>query len=121
MLGGGGGDTPENNFEAVFAGLDRYEGIEKVVLICDNWALPRDVSLINQIQVPIDFVICGGEFGLNPAYLDLAHLNSGSKVITVEKNIEEMQNMKNGSSIVIGKFQYLFCRGDFKRLPIKVN
>jgi hypothetical protein len=118
MQGGYGGDCPENNMEAVLEGLDRYEGIDKVVLICDNWAYPRDANLINQIDVPIDFVMCGSDFGVKPAYLDLARCNAGGRVITIQKSISDMENMEEGDKMRIGKFQYVLRRGLFKQTKL---
>ena len=90
MKGGHGGDLPENNFEAVIYGLAQFEKIDQIILICDNYAVPRDTDLLKQIKQPIDFVMCGTHFGVNAKYLELARQNNGN-VMTMEKSLKKIR------------------------------
>lgn len=105
MKNGGGGDLPENNFEAVLHGLNKNDSIERVILICDNWAVPRDVELLEQIEVPIDFVMCGATLGVNKQYLNLVRENKG-RLHTVEKSISNLGTKDIGEKFTIGSRKY---------------
>lgn len=109
MSAGGGGDIPENNFEAVIDGIEKYDSITKVVLICDNFAVPRDTSLLKNITVPIEFVMCGASLGINTAYLNLAR-NSKNKIHTMQKSIDNLHLKKNGDKFSIGTRTFIIYK-----------
>ncbi|UKN00975.1 hypothetical protein K6119_14665 [Paracrocinitomix mangrovi] len=100
MKGGYGGDGPENNFEAVKHGIKRYEDVDNVLLICDNWAVPRDNPLLHTINHKIDFIMCGTELGINPRYIDLARENQG-RIMTIEHSIKQLECFDEGDEINI--------------------
>jgi len=106
MKKGGGGDLPENNLEAVISGLKKYKSIDKVILICDNWAYPRDANLSSLIGVPVEFVMCGADFGLSTQYLNLVSKMNGASINTMEKSIAEMDTLSPGDSFVIGEERF---------------
>ena len=106
MTKGGGGDLPENNFEAGLHGLNSNDSIQRVILICDNWAVPRDVELLQQIEVPIDFVMCGATLGVNKEYLNLVRQNNG-RLHTVEKSISNLGTKEIGEKFTIGSRKYV--------------
>ncbi len=110
MTKGYGGDCPENNFEAVLHGLEKYDSIQKIVLICDNWAVPRDRALLKNITIPIDFVMCGTSLGINPTYLNMAHQNKG-KIHTIEKSITHLDKLELGEKFSIGTRGYVLRKG----------
>jgi hypothetical protein len=110
MKKGSGGDCPENNFEAVLHGLEKYDSIQKIILICDNWAVPRDRALLKNITIPIDFVMCGTSLGINPAYLNMAHQNKG-KIHTIEKSITNLDKLEDGEKFSIGTRAYVLRKG----------
>lgn len=49
IAGGEGGDTPENDIEAIIEGLQKCPECEEVVLISDNNATPRDLELLDKV------------------------------------------------------------------------
>ncbi|MBI3133394.1 MAG: hypothetical protein HYZ14_01855 [Bacteroidetes bacterium] len=110
MAKGGGGDCPENNFEAVLYGLEQYDSIQKIILICDNWAVPRDTALLKKIRIPIDFVVCGASLGVNPAYLNLAKQNKG-KIHTMEKSLVDLDKKKEGDKFLVGSKKFTVHNG----------
>lgn len=113
LKGGHGGDLPENNFEAVIYGLAQFEKIDQIILICDNNAVPRDTDLLKQIKQPIDFVMCGTYFGVNAKYLELARQNNGN-VMTMEKSLKKIGEIKAKQSFVIGEKTYQFKDGSIQ-------
>ncbi len=106
MMRGGGGDTPENNVEALEYGLTNYGDAKEVVMIADNWATPRDLAFAEEINRPVRIIVCGAAFGMNVAYLDLARKTGGS-VHTMEQDLTDLGKMHAGETVSIGKFKYV--------------
>lgn len=115
MNGGYGGDQPENNFEAVKKGLNRYPATDNVLMLCDNWAVPRDTMLVSSIEKPITFIMCGAEMGVNNRYIDLASQNNGT-IMTVENSISNLRELKEGDEIKIGKRNYKKTKKAFQKM-----
>ncbi len=117
ISGGGGGDSPENNVEAILKGLKTYPDTKEVVIVVDNWADMRDYSYISDIKKPVRVVLCGTNlYGvkrfINPQYLDLARKTGGS-IHTMEEDIENLAKLKEGEEISIGGTKYLLSGGKF--------
>lgn len=114
MRNGAGGDAPENNFEATLKAINSCKDCEDVIMIADNWAVPRDVSLLQDIDKPIKFIMCGAGGGINPQYLDLARRNGGS-IHTVESDISHLAEIAEGMHISIDGVNYQLVEGKFVR------
>lgn len=112
MRGGSGGDGPENNVEACMEGLKLYPQCSEIIMIADNWAVPRDISLISKIKIPIHIVLCGAGMGANVEYLNLARATGGS-VHTIEEDIQKLATMNEGETITINKVTYKIINGKF--------
>ncbi len=113
MRNGGGGDGPENNIEAVLKGLDKNRDCKEVIMIADNWATPRDLSMLDKVKVPIRLVLCGTQFGgINTAYLDMIRKNGGS-IHTIEKDLLNMGSILEGQSIELEGKTYVLKNGKF--------
>lgn len=113
MSKGSGGDLQENNVEGLIHGLKSYPRTEKLILIADNFASPRDMSLIGNIGIPVHVLVCGGTV-LNEDYLDLAYQTKGSLSFN---GIDYMDFYKfeEGSTMHIGKTTYILKKGHFVR------
>ncbi len=116
MRQGCGGDAPENNVEALSFGLKQYGDAEEVVMIADNWATPRDLAFAESINRPVRIIVCGGAFGINTAYLDLARKTGGS-VHTMEQDLTDLALLHEGETITIGAFTYKLEGGKF--IPLR--
>lgn len=92
MLKGGGGDGPENDLEAVLEGMHHYPDFGAVVLIADNNACVRDMSLLTHIDVPVHVILCGytPHVGANPQYVEIA-IKTGGSVHTIQDDILAME------------------------------
>ncbi len=112
MQNGGGGDCPENNIEAVLEGLRKNPSCKEVIMIADNWATPRDLSLLEKVKVPIRLVLCGAQYGINTAYLDMIRKNKGS-IHTIEKDLYNLATMMDGQSIDIDGQHFILKDGKF--------
>lgn len=112
MTNGGGGDVQENDVEALLEGFDKCKDCGDVILIADNWANMRDFEMIKKINRPVHVILCGAQFGINVQYLDLARATGGS-VHTIEKDISNLMDLKEGEKIRIGGKFYKIDNGGF--------
>lgn len=91
MQKGGGGDGPENDVEAILKAAKKSPDAE-IILIADNRACVRDISLAHEIGRPVRIILCGydPETGVNPDYVYLAKITNGG-IYTLEDDIEQMR------------------------------
>ncbi|MDX1651751.1 MAG: hypothetical protein R3277_04610 [Brumimicrobium sp.] len=117
MRKGGGGDCPENNLEATLEGINKFPECDEIVMVADNWAEPRDLSLTAKIGRPVHVIVCGSTFGINLAYLQLAYDTRGS-VHTIEEDLL-MRDVKPGKSFKLGDSYYTVLNGKVVAAQIK--
>lgn len=111
MKRGNGGDGPENNIEAVLEGLKQFPECKEVIMIADNWAVPRDLSILNRVKVPIRLILCGSHFaGFNVAYLELVRKNGGS-IHTMEQDLYNLARLQEGQSFELDGYKYTIRNG----------
>lgn len=114
---GYGGDAQENDVEAILATIEKHTDIKEVVLLADNLAPLRDLSLADKIKIPVRVVLCGANYGIvNPQFLELAYITKGS-VHTMEEDITNLSKLTSGSKITIGTSKFTFNNGRFT--PVK--
>jgi hypothetical protein len=102
LQNGNGGDVPENDVEAILAGIEKYKDIESVVLIADNNSAVRDIRLTPQITKPVHVILCGVEGGrVSPQYVNLAKFTNGS-IHTIEEDINHLAKMQANDILKIG-------------------
>lgn len=105
---GNGGDTEENDIEAILKGIQKYPDFENLVLIADNNSCIRDFCLINELKVPVKIILCGTYAGINPQFLNLAYKTGGS-IHTIEDDIYDIYNQtKSDATILIDGTEYRF-------------
>ncbi len=113
MSKGNGGDSPENNIEALMTGITKCPDCENVIMIADNWADVRDIALLSQIRKPIKILVCGAKNGsINTEYLQIARATKGS-IHTIDKDIYDLNKIAEGQSIKIGKHIFKLQNGTF--------
>ncbi len=117
---GNGGDSPENDIEALLAAVNRYEDFDDLILIADNNSCVRDFRLLKQLDASVRVILCGTEFGINPQYINLAYQTGGS-LHTIENDIVDIsKNIKN-DTITIDRIRYKLNSNDIlkneTRLP----
>lgn len=112
---GEGGDSPENVIEAILTGLKKVRKPDNVILIADNWAKVRDLSLISRVKVPVRVILCGVYEGMevNTDYLNIAYKTKGS-IHTIEQDISELSNKTTGKSFNINGFDYIIKNGTIR-------
>jgi len=112
---GEGGDSPENVVEAILTGLKKVRKPDNIILIADNWAKARDLSLITRVKVPVRVILCGVYEGMeiNTDYLNIAYKTRGS-IHTIEQDITELINQTSGKSFHINGFNYIIKNGSIR-------
>lgn len=113
VSGNGGGDIPENNVEALLETQRSCDGCTNLVMIADNYATPRDLSLAKRIDLPVKIILCGGEELLNPAYLNLARSTMGS-VHLANQSYDDLHLMSLGDKIEYKDFTYTLTADGFR-------
>lgn len=90
MSKGAGGDGPENDVEAILEAAKQDSTVE-IILIADNSACVRDISLAHQIDRPVRVILCGynQEEGVNPDYVYLTKITGGG-IYTLEDDLEQL-------------------------------
>ncbi len=110
---GGGGDCPENNIEALLAAEKKFPEAACQVLIADNWANVKDLSLVEQLSKPVRIVLCGVYDGnVNVEYLNLARKTKGS-VHLMEQDLYDLSLLHEGELLRIGRKYYRVKKGSF--------
>lgn len=113
MTNGSGGDTPENNIEAVTTALQQYPEYDNVVMIADNFATPRDLVLLHKVTKPVKVILCGTYAGINTDYMDMVRKNKGS-LHTIEEDINNLVNLNEGEEVSIEGHTYKVKNGRFE-------
>ena len=114
MQNGYGGDAPENDVETLIKGLKKYPNSGEVILIADNWANIRGFEFIDQIDRPVRVIVCGGHFGINVEYLELARRTNGS-IHTIDDDITNLMTLKEGETIKISGKKFTIKNGRFTK------
>jgi hypothetical protein len=112
MRNGSGGDLPENNIEALLASDELCKSCDSIVMIVDNWAPIKDISLLTAYHKPVKVVICGVFDKINKDYLKLARDTKGS-IHLIEQDIYSLAELKEGQTIKIHGITYKLVDGNF--------
>jgi hypothetical protein len=90
MRRGDGGDIPENNIEALIAAQKRWPNLD---------------TLIKQVTVPVNIILCGDLQKIHPNYVELAAKTNG-RIYTIDAEVSNLNKLKLGGRIDIGKSVY---------------
>jgi len=108
---GTGGDSPENDIEAIATTLNASPETDHVILIADNQSCIRDFALINCIDKPVHVVLCGTKKGINPQYVNVAWRTGGS-IHTKELDLVNLQELVYKYSLIIDGVRYMRTMDD---------
>lgn len=106
------GDSPENDLEALLEAKKYLNKRWEVILIADNYSSVRDISLLEQLDVPIHIILCGLGVSAHEDYLNIAYKTGGS-IHTIEEDIEYLSKVNEGETIHILGNKYYFTKGKF--------
>ncbi|CAF3752263.1 unnamed protein product [Rotaria sp. Silwood1] len=106
MKNGNGGDTPENDIEAILYGIAQCPNCSNLIHIADNQATPRDMVLLSNVNKPVKVITCQlNSSPVNPALLTIAAQTGGS-LHTLEQDIINLSGIPVNGTIVIGRNTY---------------
>ncbi|MEQ8470210.1 MAG: hypothetical protein RIC35_03455 [Marinoscillum sp.] len=111
MLNGGGGDLPENNFEALMAGVKQATPQGEIIMIADNYSFPRDELMLAAFKGKLRIILCHTDKGINTDYLNLAR-KYGFTLHTLKSDITDLTQ----SRLEIEGVNYKMERDGFYRL-----
>ena len=110
---GNGGDIPENDIEALLAGMKLCADCKELVLIADNFSDVRDIALSLKIEEPLRIILCGVKSGyINPVYLNLARRTKGS-VHLMEKDLKDLASLNEGEILEVDSAKFIVVKGEF--------
>jgi hypothetical protein len=78
MKKGDGGDSPENDLEAILTGTQYLEDWDELILIADNKSEVRDIELLSKIDRPVRIILCDIQGKIHPHYYQIAKATGGS-------------------------------------------
>jgi hypothetical protein len=114
MKKGFGGDVPENNLEAIIAGIKKFPKSKEVIMIADNYAPVRDMALLEKIKIPVKVILCGSyNLRYNCDYLNIAKQTKGS-LHTMENDYINLHSIKEGEVLEMNGFNYKLIKGKFQ-------
>lgn len=103
--GSGGGESKENDVEAMLLALKHYPQSQHIVLIADNYEKMRDIDFITQIKVPVHVFLCGAKTFVNTQYLDLARATKG-KLYIGDLEVENLHLLQESDIVTINNRDY---------------
>ncbi|MBO9698740.1 MAG: hypothetical protein J7604_00955 [Sporocytophaga sp.] len=112
MKKGGGGDGPENNLEACLYALNKFPNGGSLIMIADNYAQVKDISLLSNINKPVKIILCGVRQNIMADYIQIAY-NTGGSLHTIEEDIYGLKTLKDNEEIRLGAQTFLFKGGKF--------
>ncbi|MFN3403469.1 MAG: hypothetical protein ACK40G_05185 [Cytophagaceae bacterium] len=112
MKNGTGGDRSENDLEAILTGMKKIKGYKEVILIADSKSPVRDMSLLNQINVPVRVILCGSREGAPVLhdYLKIAYKTGGS-VHTIAEDVYNLHELQEGNRFSLLNVDYIMFQG----------
>ncbi len=112
MSAGGGGDAPENNLEALIYARKICPDC-RPLMIADNYAPIKDLSLLGEIDRPVDVILCGVRGGrIQADYLTLVNTVGGT-IYTIEGELADFSKFKEGDIINMGGQKFKLIGGRF--------
>ncbi|MCH2084668.1 MAG: hypothetical protein MK226_19935 [Saprospiraceae bacterium] len=108
-------DGPENDLEALLEAVKYQDQLEEIILIADNSSPVRDIELLTQLNVPVRIILAGVWYDVNEDYLDIAYHTKGS-IHTLEQDLNQLYQLKDGESIKIGENTYRIYQGKFVKM-----
>ncbi len=109
---GGGGESEENDIEALIEASRMMGEGDELILIADNYSDVRDMELLPQLRTPVRVVLAGAEDWVNEQYLQIAYATGGS-LHTLTSDILELQGLNEGELLRIDGQLYRLSGGLF--------
>ncbi|MBA3901904.1 MAG: hypothetical protein H0X62_17165 [Bacteroidetes bacterium] len=111
--GSGGGESLENDIEAILAGMKFSSNFDEIILIADNYESMRDFELVPEINRPVRVILCGSANRINVQYLSLVKQTAGS-LHTDTSDVVNLHLIKENDTIDIDGNKYKYKNGAFQ-------
>ncbi len=112
----GNSQRAENDLESILYAQKAFPQVESFVLIADNSSPVKDMQLLAQVKKPVHIIVCGVTYepkvAIQPDYLTIAAATKGS-IHTLDQDIPDVTNIKQGTKIRMGTNSYKFRKGKF--------
>ncbi len=115
IMSGCGGDMPENNIEALLFAINKAPATKDFIMVADNTADVKDLSLLKDVHKPIHIILCGSHVGINPQYLTIARQTGGS-VHTMEADLEDLIKKNEGDKFFFMGEQFVIKDGAVEKV-----
>lgn len=109
MRMGGGGEPSESDIEAILHAIQIDPTAESILFIGDNYSEIRDLSLLPQVNKPVDVLLCAVKNTVNTSYLEIAKKTGG--LLIIENKSYDLSLLQKGDGIKIGEREYKY-KGD---------
>ena len=104
---GKGGDSPENDIEALIYAQNNWPNVKELFLIADNTSNIRDFGLLEELHVPVHVILCRGGFKHSLYYINLAY-KTGGTIHTIDEDVETFDELnENNKMKVFGHMWFL--------------
>jgi len=114
-VAGDGGDTEENNIEALIYGINKAKYFNSLVMIADNNAPVKDMVLLDKVKKPVHIILCSVDDWVEEDYLTIAYRTKGS-IHTISEDFNNIGKTRNGGRIRINGIEYLLMSNRFVRI-----
>ena len=114
MRAGTGGDIPENNIEAVLETLKKWPDTDTVLLIADNEAAVKDISLLKNVKKPVSVMLCGATDKIHKDYIEVTK-TTGGRLFVMSTELSEMKKWQVGTEVLIRGKKFEYKNGELVR------
>jgi hypothetical protein len=114
MRAGTGGDIPENNIEAVLETLKHWPDTDTVLLIADNEAAVKDISLLKNVKKPVSVMLCGATDKIHKDYIEITKA-TGGRMFVLSTELAEMKKWQTGTEVLIRGKKFEYKNGELVR------
>lgn len=101
---GNGGDSPENDIEALITAISKAPEAKEIILVADNMSCIRDFALLSCLNRPVRIILCGTQRGINHQYLNVAWKTQGS--VHTKQSDFNLAEMAAGSGLTLNDVNY---------------
>jgi hypothetical protein len=108
---GKGGDSPENDVEALITSIEAFPKAESAILIADNYSCMRDFVLTRYVKKPVHIILVGKKKDVNPQYVNLAWRTGGS-IHTKDYDLENINELVRKDSLIINGVKFTLTKNN---------
>lgn len=108
---GNGGDSPENDLEALIATINKIPESQDIILVADNASCIRDFVLLQCLNRPIHIILCRTKNGINPQYINLAWKTGGS-LHYADVDLFDLSDKMDMGSLEVNNTKYVLTLND---------